>query len=138
MIRKHSDDPDVAEAARQAADVVKTVLAAQLPARTFDYGGHNLSLGEYEVCTRCTAPIAEAQQATKALLEAAEKIEDSTIKEHLREAAHLFMLEAKAAEIRAEFHNGHESEAILNSVLGFIYDRGIHDSYDHNHAAGVK
>jgi hypothetical protein len=138
MIRKHSDDPDVAEAARQAADVVKAVLAALPPASTFDYGGHNLTLGEYDVCVRCTTPLAEAQQATRALLDEADKTTDDTIKEHIQEAAHLFMLEAKAAEIRAEFHNGHESEAILNSVLGFIYDRSIHDSYDHNHAAGVK
>jgi G:T/U-mismatch repair DNA glycosylase len=133
MIRKHSDDPDVAQAARDAADIVQAVLAALPPADTFDYGGHNLSLGEYGMCTRCTKPISEAQQASRALLEKAEDVDDETVKEHVQEAAHLFMLEAKAAELRAEFHNGHGSEPILNHILGFIYDREIHDSYDHNH-----
>ncbi len=136
MIRKHSEDPDVAAAAHQAADIVQEVLGALPPADSFDYGGHTLTLGEYSVCTRCTAPLAEAQQASRALLEAAEQAEDGTVREHLLEAAHLFMLEAKAAEIRAEFHNGHQSEPILNAVLGFIYNRSIHDSYDHNHTNG--
>jgi len=136
MIRKHSDDPDVAAAARQAADIVQKVLGGLPPAKTFDYGGHTLTLGEYGVCARCTAPLAEAQQASQALLEAAEKTDNDTVREHLHEAAHLFMLEAKAAELRAEFHNGHNSEPIVNAVLGFIYNRSIHDSYDHNHSAG--
>jgi len=136
MIRKHSDDPDVAAAAHQAADIIQDVLGKLQPAQTFDYGGHSLSLGEYGVCTRCTSPIAEAQQASQALLDKAEEATDDTIKEHLQEAAHLFMLEAKAAEIRAEFHNGHGSEPIVNALLAFIYDRNIHDSYDHNHGQG--
>jgi hypothetical protein len=136
MIRKHSDDPDVAAAAQQAAAVVQDILQNMPPAQTFDYGGHNLNLGEYDVCTRCTVPIAEAQQASRVLLETADKTDDAIVKEHLQEAAHLFMLEAKTAEVRAEFHNGHGSEPILNSILGFIYDRTIHDSYDHHHAEG--
>jgi G:T/U-mismatch repair DNA glycosylase len=133
MIKKHSDDPDVAAAAGKAAQVVHRVLSDLPKAKTFDYGGHKLHLGEYGVCERCTSPIAEAQQATQKLLEEAERTTDDTIKEHLQEAAHLFMLEAKAAEVRAEFHNGHNSEPILNEVLGFIHDRNIHDSYDHSH-----
>lgn len=134
MIRTHSDDPDVAAAAQRAAGVVEDILRQLPPATTFDYGGHNLKIGEYDVCTRCTMPIAEAQQASRALLEAAEQTDDDTIKEHLQEAAHLCMLEAKAAELRAEFHNGQGSEPIVNSILGFIHTREIHDSYDHSHA----
>jgi len=136
MIRTHSDDPDVAAAAQQAAAVVEETLQKLPPAQTFDYGGHNLTLGEYEVCTRCTTPVAEAQQASRALLEVAEKTPDELVREHLQEAAHLFMLEAKAAEVRAEFHNGQGSEGIVNSVLSFLYNRNIHDSYDHHHAEG--
>ena len=136
MIRKHSDDPDVAAAAQQAAGIVQDILQHLPPAQSFDYGGHNLNLGEYGVCTRCTVPIAEAQQARRALLDTADTTDDATVKEHLQEAAHVFMLEAKAAELRAEFHNGQASEGILNSILGFMYDRNIHDSYDHNHTQG--
>jgi hypothetical protein len=136
MIKKHSDDPDVQAAAHQATDIVRQTLHDLMPANTFDYGGHILRLGEYDVCTRCTAPIAEAQQAHKALLDKAEKLDDETVAEHVLLAAELFRLEAEAAMIRAEFHNGHGSEKILNEVLGFVYDRNIHDSYDHSHNPG--
>lgn len=134
MIKKYSDDPDVEAAAKQALAVVRQVLAGLPAAETFDYGGHILHIGEYDVCTRCTGPIAEAQQAYRKLLETAESTKDETVAEHIQLAAELFLLEAEAAQIRAEFHNGHSSETILNEILGFIYKRNIHDSYDHSHA----
>ena len=136
MIKKHSDDPDVEAAAHQALGIIKEVLAGLPKAETFDYGGHNLRLGEYDVCTRCTVPIAEAQQAAQRLAERADAEEDGTVKEHLELAAELFRLEGAAAEVRAELHNGRGSEKILNSLLGYLYDRGVHDSYDHTHNGG--
>jgi hypothetical protein len=136
MIKKHSDDPDVEAAAHQALDIVRATLADMPGAESFDYGGHILKIGEYDVCPRCTVPIAEAQQAYKVLAEKAEHIDDETIAEHVQLAAELFRLEAEAAQIRAEFHNGHGSEKILNEVLGFLYQRNVHDSYDHSHNQG--
>lgn len=136
MIRTHSDDPDVEAAAHQAVDVIRDTLSGLPKAETFDYGGHNLHLGEYEVCARCTAPIAEAQQAHKALLARAEDESDPTIKEHLELAAELFRLEGAAAEVRAELHNGQGSEKILNELLGYLYNRNVGDSYDHTHNGG--
>jgi hypothetical protein len=136
MIKTHSDDPDVEAAAHHASQITAEVLGSLPKAETFDYGGHNLDLGEYDVCTRCTAPIAEAQQAAQALLEKAGTVDDPVVKEHLELAAELFRLEAGVAEIRAELHNGRGSEKILNSVLAFIHDRSIHDTYDHSHHGG--
>jgi hypothetical protein len=136
MIKKHSDDPDVEVAADAALDIVRQILADLPPAETFDYGGHVLHLGEYDVCVRCSAPIAEAQQASKKLSEKADATKDETIAEHIQLAAELFRLEAEAAQIRAEFHNGHGSEKILNEVLSFVYQRTIHDSYEHSHNQG--
>ncbi|HJQ07941.1 MAG TPA: hypothetical protein VJ836_00495 [Candidatus Saccharimonadales bacterium] len=136
MIKKHSDDPDVATAARHALQIVRQVLSNLPKAETFDYGGHNLTLGEYGVCIRCTAPIAEAQQANQKLLASAERATDPVVKEHLELAAKLFDLEAQAAEVRAELHNGHGSENIVNALLGFMYSRNINDSYDHSHNPG--
>lgn len=136
MIKTHSDDPDVEAAAHQALDIIRDTLAALPAAAEFDYGGHNLKIGEYGVCTRCTIPIAEAQQAYNTLLKKAEKTEDKTVAEHIQLAAELFRLEAEAAQIRAEFHNGHGSEKILNEILGFLYQRDINDSYDHSHNQG--
>jgi RNA polymerase-binding transcription factor DksA len=137
MIKTHSDDPDVAAAAARASEIVKQVLGALPPAETYDYGGHNLHIGEYNVCERCSRPIAEAQQAAKVLVEAGvNSNEDEEVREHLQLAADLFQKEADAALVRAELHNGENSEGILNQVLGFIYDRHIGDSYDHTHHAG--
>ena len=136
MIRTHSDDPDVETAAVDAAAIVKQILGDLAPAKIFDYGGHILTIGEYEVCSRCTVPIAEAQQAHQKLLERASETSDSVVKEHLELVAELFRLEAAAAEIRAELHNGHGSEQILNTTLGFMYDRNIHDDYNHSHKQG--
>ena len=136
MIKTHSDDPDVEAAAQRAAEIVERVLQKLPKAESFDYGGHQLRLGEYGVCTRCTASIAEAQQACVALTEKFEQEQDPVVKEHLQLAAELFRLEAKAAELRAELHNGQGSEVILNAVLGFLYNRGIHDAYDHSHHSG--
>lgn len=134
MIKTHSDDPDVAAAAARASEIIKQVLGALPPAETYDYGGHNLRVGEYDVCERCSRPIAEAQQAARALQDAGVNgDEDDEVLEHLDLAATLFQLEAQAALIRAELHNGENSEDILNQVLGFIYDRGIGDTYDHTH-----
>jgi RNA polymerase-binding transcription factor DksA len=137
MIKTHSDDPDVAAAAARAAEIVRAVLGALPSAETYDYGGHNLRIGEYDVCERCSRPIAEAQQAAKALVEAGvNSNEDEEVLEHLDLAATLFQLEAQAALIRAELHNGENSEDILNQALGFIYDRHIGDAYDHTHHSG--
>lgn len=136
MIKKHSDDPDVEAVAHQAAGIAAHVLQGLPKATSFDYGGHQLQLGDYDVCQRCTAPIAEAQQACVALAKKAEHEHDPVVKEHLQLAAELFRLEAKAAELRAELHNGQGSEVILNGILAFIYDRNIHDSYDHSHHSG--
>lgn len=135
MIQKKSNDPDVTAAAAQATTIVKELLDSLPPAETFDYGGHKLRLGEYEVCTDCTMPIAEAQQAGRALARRVDTVTNPTVKEHVELAAELLRLEAAAAEIRAQLHNGHGSEPILNELLGFMYHRNIHDHYEHNHEA---
>ena len=136
MIKTHSDDPNVVLAAQHAAALIKETLSKLPTAEIFDYGGHELRIGEYDVCTTCTSPIAEAQQANLALLAAAIKIDDPVVKEHLELAAQLFKLEAEAAIVRAKFHNGHGTEAILNILLGFQHDRTIHDDYSHSHTGG--
>lgn len=136
MIKTHSDDPDVAAAAGRAASIVARVLGDLPQAKAFDYGGHHLRLGEYDVCNRCTMPIAEAQAAEAALRDQAEQTEDEEVRAHINLAADLFHLEAEAAVVRAELHNGQNSEKILNEVLGFVYNRNIHDSYDHAHHGG--
>ena len=136
MIRSHSIDPDVEKAAGEALDIINDVLG-QLPhAVEFDYGGHALKIGEYDVCERCTRPIAEAQAAEAALLAAAEKLEDAAVKEHVVLAAQLFHAEAEAAVVRAELHNGLGTENILNTLLKFQFDRQINDEYTHSHHGG--
>jgi hypothetical protein len=136
MIKKHSDDPNVELAATQALSIIKTVLESLPAASSFDYGGHVLGIGEYDVCATCTKPIAEAQQASNALLKQVEAIDDDTVKEHLEVAAQLFRTEAEAAVIRAELHNGFGTEKILNFILGFQYEHDIHDDYHHSHKNG--
>jgi hypothetical protein len=136
MIKKQSDDPNVEAAAEHALAIVKETIAAQPKADDFNYGGHDLKLGEHDVCTICTAPIAEAQQIAESLRAKADSEQDEVIKEHLDLAAQLFEAEAQAAIIRAEFHNGHNTEPILNELLGYQHQRNIHDSYEHNHAKG--
>lgn len=136
MIKPHSDDPDVAAAAQKAAEIVEGILDKLPKAETFDYGGHYMRLGEYGVCTRCTSPIAEAQQAEHALREAADHQEDEEVKSHILMAADYLRLESEAAIIRAELHNGQNSEKIINKLLAFTHDRAIHDSYDHSHHGG--
>jgi len=136
MIKKYSDDPNVELAAKEALGIIDDTLANLPKAETFDYGGHNLKIGEYNVCDRCTVPIAEAQAAERALKQKAEKLEDGTVREHLELAAQLFHLEAEAAIVRAEFHNGHGTEDILNKLLGYQYERHIGDDYQHSHHSG--
>lgn len=136
MIKTHSDDPDVAQAADDALTIINSVLTSLPKASSFDYGGHEMHLGDYEVCTSCTTPIAEAQAAEKALRERMESVEDETVKEHLELAAKLFHLEAEAAIVRAEFHNGQDTEQILNRLLGYEYERHIGDDYQHSHHQG--
>lgn len=138
MIQKHSDDPDVAVAATRAATIVQDALASLPPATSFDYGGHILKVGDYGVCSRCTQPIADAQAAARALFDAADATHDDLVAEHIELAGELMRLEAHAAEIRAEFHNGDHSEPIVNALLGHIHTRAIHDSYDHSHEAGKQ
>ena len=136
MIKKHSDDPNVAQAADQANGIVTSIVASLPKAERFDYGGHDLRIGEYDVCAACTTPIAEAQQAQLAFRARAGATEDPVIKEHLLLAAELFEHEAKAAVVRAEFHNGIGTEKILDSLLEFIHDRSIKDDYSHSHHGG--
>jgi hypothetical protein len=138
MIKKHSDDPDTRKAAHESAEIVAKILKDLPKAEEYDYAGHEMHLGDYGVCERCTSPIAEAQQAGIALAAAGDNETDPLVQEHLALAAELFSLEARAAEIRAELHNGQGSEAILNTILAFIYHRNIQDSYDHSHHAGNK
>jgi hypothetical protein len=138
MIKQHSDDPNVAAAAEHALAIIQEVLVAQPVAEQFNYGGHELKLGEYDVCITCSGPIGEAQQLAASLQAKAEILDDETVKEHLLLAARLFDTEAEAAVIRAEFHNGHNTEPILNALLGYQHDRSIHDSYEHNHSGGAE
>lgn len=133
MIKSHSDDPNVAEAAQAALSIINKTLEALPKAESYDYGGQQLKLDEYGVCTQCTTPIAEAQAAETALRAAAEKTEDETVREHLEIAAQLLHHEAQAAMLRAELHNGQSTEPILNRLLGFLYDRKVHDTYEHSH-----
>lgn len=133
-MQKNTRDADVKAAAGEAAGIVRKVLQNLPPAKTFDYGGHELKLGDYNMCERCTRPIAEAQAAHKKLLEQSENIESSTVKEHVELAAEFLRREAEAAEIRAELHNGQGSEPIINELLGFVHRRDIHDNYEHSHA----
>jgi hypothetical protein len=133
MIKKYSDDPNVREAAAAALQIIDTTLAKLPKATDFDYGGHELKLGDYDVCERCTSPIAEAQAAEQTLRTEAELMDDETIKEHLELAADLFHAEAEAAILRAELHNGQGTEPILNRILGYIYERQINDDYHHSH-----
>jgi hypothetical protein len=136
MIKKQSDDPDVAKAAEHALDILNTTLAKMPKAEHFDYGGHELKIGEYGVCSRCTTPIAEAQAAERVLRTEMEMLDDETIKEHLELAAKLFHLEAEVAIVRAELHNGHSTEGILNRILGYTYERHIGEEYQHTHNGG--
>ncbi len=136
MIRAKSDDPDVSAAAADANAIVRQVLSTIHHAETFDYGGHMLRLGEYDICKRCTGPIATAQLAYRELTTRADQIANQTVKAHVERAAELFRLEAEAAKVRAEFHNGDGTELILNDMLGFLYDHDVHDSYDHSHHGG--
>ncbi|HEY4160782.1 MAG TPA: hypothetical protein VGM08_01845 [Candidatus Saccharimonadales bacterium] len=138
MIKTHSDDPDVKDAAKTALGIIDDILNALPKAETFDYGGHILKIGEYGVCSYCTTPIAEAQAAEKALLDRAHTLDDETVKEHLELAAQLFHVESEAASIRAELHNGLGSEQILNRLLGFAYDRHIGEDYQHSHHGGQE
>ncbi len=135
MIKNHSDDPNVVLAAEHASSIIRETLSQLPKATSFDYGGHDLKIGEYQVCATCTQPIAEAQQANTALLAQADQLDDPVIAEHLHLAAQLFKIEAEAAIIRAEFHNGQGTETILNTILGFLYDRGVRDEFEHNHSA---
>ena len=136
MIKTHSDDPDLPAAAEHAAIIVAATLAALPKATGYDYGGHELMLGEYDVCVRCTTAIAEAQHARDALKAAAEKLDDELVIEHILLAAELLDAESRAAEIRAKLHNGTHSEQILNSLLGFMFERDIKENFDHSHHAG--
>jgi len=138
MIKTHSDDPNIEQAAKEALNIINEVLANIPKAESFDYGGHTLKIGEYDVCSACTAPIAEAQTAERTLRDRMKSIEDDTINEHLELAAKLFHLEAEAAIIRAELHNGSGTEQILNRLLGYQYDRHIGDDYHHSHHGGQE
>ena len=85
MIKKQSDDPDVEHAAKKAQSIIQDVLTNLPKAESFDYGGHELNIGEYEVCDTCTSSIAEAQQANLALIERAEQEEDPVLLWSLRQ-----------------------------------------------------
>ena len=51
-------------------------------------------------------------------------------------AVGLLKHEAEAAIARADLHNGIGTEPILNELLKFQYERGIHDDYQHSHHRG--
>jgi len=136
MIKPHSEDPDVEQAAKTAGYMVDEILTGMPKAASFDYGGHVLKIGDYGVCMACTVPIAEAQAAERAIREKADDTEDETIKEHLELAAKLFHLEAEAATVRAELHNGLGTEEILNRLLGYEYERHIGEDFHHSHHGG--
>ena len=136
MIKTQSDDPNVAQAAAQALVLIEATLKGLPKASGFDYGGHQLKLGEYDVCISCSTPIAEAQAAHQALQAASQQLSDETVKEHLQLAIELYRLEAEAAVVRAEFHNGHGTEAIVNKLLAYNYERGIGEDYSHSHHNG--
>lgn len=136
MINKQSDDPNVEEAASHAEAIINEILNNLRPADSYDYGGHYLKVGEYDVCEYCTKAIAEAQQAHTALAEKVKSIVDPVVKEHLVVVSELFKQEAGLAILRAELHNGHGTERILNRVLEFDYDRNINESYEHSHHQG--
>jgi len=138
MIKAHSDDPDVKQAAGEAFVIINEVLGSLPKAEVFDYGGHNLKIGEYGVCTACTTPIAEAQAAERALLERAKATEDETVREHIEMAAQVFHADAEIGILRAELHNGNSTEDILNRILGFEYERHIGEDYHHSHHGGQK
>ncbi len=133
MIKTHSDDPDVKAAAVEAQGIINDVLNNLPKAETYDYGGHQLKVGEFGVCPVCSGAIAEAQAAEKALRERGKTIEDETVREHLDIAAQLLGSEAASAIVRAELHNGQATEPILNRILGFLYDRHVPDDYTHSH-----
>lgn len=135
-IQKQRLDPDVEAAAGEALNIIDETLAGLNKAETFDYGGHMLRIGEYDVCPQCTMPIAEAQQAQFALMHRAEKIDDTAIREHVDLASELMKKEAEAAVIRAELHNGQGSEKIIDNLNKFKHDRHIHDEYSHSHHGG--
>lgn len=135
MIKKQSDDPDVSAAAEQALVLINQALGSLPAASEFDYGGHMLKLGEYDVCVTCTKPIAEAQAAEQAIEALAEATTDQVLREHLDLAVRFFRAEAEAATVRAELHNGHNTELIIDRLLGYQFERGIHDDYQHNHKA---
>ena len=137
MINNRSIDPDVALAASQALEIINEELGKLPAAESFDYGGHLLKVGEYDVCQICTRPIAEAQQAHDVLEKRAEKTDDPSIREHLDLAAELFRVEAEAAVIRAELHNGLGSEKIIDRLNGFKHERKILDDYSHSHHQGA-
>jgi hypothetical protein len=134
--KKANHQKDITEAAQAAAEIVNDTLLKLPKAKTFNYGGHVLKFNEYSTCKDCTSAIAEAQQAEKALFRKSRTAADPLVREHLELATELMHYESKAAEIRAEFHGGQDSEPILNNLLGFIYSREIHDKYEHNHRKG--
>lgn len=138
MIRKQSNDSNVAHAAEQALVIIKDTLDELPEAKSYDYGGHILTLGEYDVCATCTKPIAEAQAGYDALEMRGAHTDDPEVKEHIEMAAELLKKEAETAVIRAELHNGRGSEKIIDRLNGFLHDRGVHDDYNHSHGGGQK
>lgn len=126
---------DVARAAQQAQALIKQALEKLPKATEYDYGGHQLAVSQYKVCQRCTAAIAEAQQAYYAIRTLTNEAADGLIKEHLDIAADVMQAEAEIAKKRAMLHGGQSSEGILNVLLEFIHQRNIHDAYDHSHEA---
>jgi hypothetical protein len=138
MIKTHSDDPDIEHDARLALTIVAETLAKLPKADSYDYGGHQLKIGEYGVCESCTTSIAEAQAAAEALHQQVEKQEDNVVKEHLQLASKYFALESETAVVRAELHNGHGTEQILNELLGFRYNRNIREDINHSHMRGAS
>ena len=133
MIRTQSDDPNIKKAANQASDIIRDTLAKLPVAESYDYGGHIIKIGEYNVCRQCATSIAESQQAYRAIALRNNNITDPVIKEHLEIAMNFLRLSAETSIIRAKLHNGQGTEGILNELLTYNYNRKVDDTYSHSH-----
>lgn len=136
MIKTRSDDPNIKLAASQASNIIRETLTALPLAESYNYGGHIIKIGEYDVCKQCATSIAESQQAYNAIARRNDSIEDPVIKEHLEIAMNLLKATAESSIVRAELHNGQGAEDILNELLAFNYNRKIDETYNHSHSNG--
>ena len=126
-IQSHSHHPDLGQTAQEANRLIQDALKSLPEADHYDYGGHDIKIGEYEVHETATRAMAEAQQARDTILKLAEDHDDPTLNEHFDIAADYFASLAKAAEISAMLHGGHGSEEIVRTLENFARERGIEE-----------